>query len=836
MATASGIKARSLTDRASAAVRTLQGRTKIHHVYYLLAAFDVIAVIAGLLLTHHAVDRLTLTVRSNLEWSAIHDQVGALRAVAGRVNAPGNDVFESQSAGNELKRVELAALEFEPALASVKRSVREKIRDDVEFAKAQLVVLEVETAMIEMVTVTRSLLQHYAQGESAIAGAGMAVMDRKYNAVLAGIDRAGRVLRGIESDEGHLRLRETQAFRGLELWVVALIIMMVLFVTMYGKRVSHAAEREYATLTSFNVALEARVAERTLALAASQAETERQRGELQLRNHHFDIAINNMNRGLCLFDANRCMVVANSRYLTMYGLDPVAHGPGTTLRRILESRVLKGNFSEPTPAAYYAEREAVAASNETAVYIHSMPDGRVIEVGHYPTSDGGFVTTHDDITDRRRMEQQIVHLAYHDALTGLPNRRKLREELDAALKRTERGDTFSALCIDLDHFKQINDTLGHPTGDRLLKLVAERLRGVARKSDLVARLGGDEFAIIQFLSDLPDGATTLANRIIEELSKPYEIDGQQLVIGASVGIAIAPDDGEDANALLKNADLALYCAKVDGKGVYRLFEAEMDALARERRRLEIDLRKAVNLGEFELFYQPIVQTMTEDIVGFEALIRWRHSERGLIPPTEFIPVAEEIGLMGQIGAWVLRQACIEATTWPDHCRVAVNISPAQFRSRQVDLDVLAALSASGLPPKRLELEITESVLMENSDSVMTVLHRLRNFGIKIAMDDFGTGYSSLSYLHTFPFDKIKIDRSFTQSACATSSSMAIVQAVLSLGKNLGMSTTAEGVETAEQFRNLRNEGCVEVQGYLFSCPLPACDVAAYLASDKTLAA
>jgi diguanylate cyclase (GGDEF)-like protein len=415
-------------------------------------------------------------------------------------------------------------------------------------------------------------------------------------------------------------------------------------------------------------------------------------------------------------------------------------------------------------------------------------------------------------------------MAHHDALTRLPNRIRFREELEEGLARAHSDEALAVLCLDLDNFKSVNDTLGHPVGDALLKVVAERLLEAAGETSTVARLGGDEFAIVQTGASQPVGATVLAQHLIETIAAPYEIDGHSVVIGTSIGIAVAPNDGTDPDAILKNADLALYRAKAEGRGIYRFFEAAMDASMQARRLLELDLRSALGRDQFELVYQPLVDLTTADVKGFEALLRWRHPERGLVSPAEFIPLAEEIGLINQIGAWVLRRACAEAATWPGHLTVAVNLSPVQFTSRTLVLDVVTALGSSNLAPRRLELEITEAVLLHDTDATLATLTHLKQLGVHISMDDFGTGYSSLSYLRKFPFDKIKIDQSFIRDLSSTPESMAIVRAVAGLGRSLGISTTAEGVETIEQLRTVKAEGCTQVQGYLLSRPLPARDI------------
>jgi diguanylate cyclase (GGDEF)-like protein/PAS domain S-box-containing protein len=442
-----------------------------------------------------------------------------------------------------------------------------------------------------------------------------------------------------------------------------------------------------------------------------------------------------------------------------------------------------------------------------------------------------------DVTERKQAEARIAYMAHHDALTGLPNRVLFHQRLDEALVRVAPdGDSLAVLCLDLDHFKSVNDTLGHPIGDLLLRQVAERLGKCLRKSDMVARLGGDEFAIVQTPLPEPEEASRLARRLIETVSLPFDLDGHEAVVGASIGIALAPDDGEDSDALLRNADMALYRAKSEGRGTSHFFEPEMDRRLQARRLLEIDLRKAYAQSEFELFYQPLVNLKSGRVSGFEALIRWRHPERGLVSPAEFIPVAEEIGLIVPIGEWVLHEACREAATWPGDIHVAVNLSPVQFRSRGIVQAVLSALGCSGLAPRRLELEITESVLLGETDLNIATLHQLRSLGVRIAMDDFGTGYSSLSYLRTFPFDKIKIDRSFVREMVERPDCVAIVRAVAGLGASLGIATTAEGVETVEQLERVRAEGCTEVQGYLFSAPRPASELAALLPLEAATSA
>jgi len=570
-------------------------------------------------------------------------------------------------------------------------------------------------------------------------------------------------------------------------------------------------------------AMIAELAEARRALvASSEAKIRKQYERLQT-------AIDNMPQGLCMFDSERRLIVCNRRYAELYQLGPELTAAGTPLQAILAHRVAN-NVAGPDIGNYAKERLAAAAENRPWYLVQHLRDGKVVAISHHPMPDGGSISMHEDITERRNAEARIAHMAHFDALTDLPNRMSFRASLEQRLSELKDGQIVCVLCLDLDQFKSVNDTLGHPIGDCLLQAVADRIRSLTASDDVAARLGGDEFAIVQALANLPVTASDLAERLIDAISHPYEINGHQVVIGASIGIAVAPNDGRDPDALLKNADMALYRAKEDGRGTYRFFEPEMDARMQARRTLELDLRKAVVLREFELFYQPIVIAETGDVCEFEALVRWHHPQRGLVPPAEFIPLAEEIGLINGIGAWVLKTACAEAMSWPSHIKVAVNLSPAQFHSGTLVLDVIAALGNSGLPARRLELEITETVLLHNTDATLALLKELRNLGVRISMDDFGTGYSSLGYLRQFPFDKIKIDRSFVRELPEKADSLAIIRAVAGLGRTLGISTTAEGVETREQLDQLRKEGCTEVQGYLFSRPCPSARIPALLRS------
>jgi len=427
----------------------------------------------------------------------------------------------------------------------------------------------------------------------------------------------------------------------------------------------------------------------------------------------------------------------------------------------------------------------------------------------------------EDVTERRRADEKIAHLAHYDALTDLPNRVLFREQIERELRKADQGEQFALLYIDIDEFKGINDSLGHHVGDELLKTVATRIRGCIKPGDLIARLGGDEFAVIQTAIDTAADVEDFVRRVYDAIRQPCQCLGHELSTDASIGIALAPRDGTELDQLVKHADLAMYAAKAGGRRIYRFFEPAMDANAKARLTMEQDLRQALADGGFEIHYQPVVDLRRDEVSGCEALLRWRHPQRGMISPAEFIPVAEDTGLINELGDWVLRTACAEAATWPDHIRLAVNVSPVQLKCQTLALKIASALAASGLKPGRLELEITEAVLIRDDEAALAILHQLRAVGVRIALDDFGTGFSSLSYLKRFPFDKIKIDRCFVSDISETDGSSSIVQAVVNIAAALRMTTTAEGVETEAQRELLRRLGCTEMQGYLFSAAKPA---------------
>lgn len=536
--------------------------------------------------------------------------------------------------------------------------------------------------------------------------------------------------------------------------------------------------------------------------------------ELQLSNSHFDAALNNMSQGLCMVDSDGRLIVCNERFLELFDIPREHFAPGDVIQDIESGKCQNVRAF----LNFYAHQRKIARQQRNIMFVQEHDDGRAFLISHQPLEAGGWVATYEDITERRQTERKLAYMAHYDTLTGLVNRNLLQEKLSDLLSHNATpAIPVAFFSLDLDLFKEVNDTLGHDIGDKLLGRVAQRLRGCADGSDIVARMGGDEFAILRDISSGPYEHELFAATILEAISQPYNIDGQEIVIGGSLGIALS-DGSADPEQLLKHADLALYRSKANGRGSYSLFQTEMDIELQARKTMEKDLRRALAEDQFEVFYQPIVNVHDEEICGFEALVRWNHPEHGYVPPAEFVPVAEDIGLISRISEIVLARACALAAKWPNRLSLAVNLSAIQFRSSRLVDTISEALATSGLAASRLELEITESILLMESEQTLAILHQLRDLGVRIAMDDFGTGYSSLSYLARFPFDKIKIDKSFVRDLDTRADSRSIIKLIAGLGRSLDICTTAEGVETEEQLEELRAAGCTEVQGYYFAVP------------------
>jgi len=573
-----------------------------------------------------------------------------------------------------------------------------------------------------------------------------------------------------------------------------------------------------------------------LATVAANSGRSSDREQLERVNKWFEVALNNMARGLSMFDAEQRLIVCNKLYRDIYDLPENLTRPGTPLAEIVRYH-FRQETGRDTPEDRENQRKwikqhvAELKLGKTFTHTQQLGNGRTILVTNQPLSDGGWVDLQEDITQRREAEEKISWLARHDALTEVPNRFHFHEQLEAALKRLRPEDGLAVHWIDLDNFKNINDEFGHPVGDALLKSIGARLHAIVRRPDFVGRLGGDEFAIVQSDVTREAQAAAFADRLLTVLNEPHQLMGHTLSAAASIGIALTPQHGLTADELMKHADIALYRAKAIGRGNYQFFDPAASNEQQTRRRLEADLRQALSLGQFVLHYQPILDAQTKQVKSCEALLRWQHPEYGLIPPNDFIPLAEETGLIVPIGQWVLHRACKDAVTWPEEVGVTVNLSASQFSASGLDKTVEVALALSGLAAKRLELEITESVLLQDDPATTAVLHRLRGIGVRIALDDFGTAFASLSYLRSFPFDTIKIDRSFVRDLPKRSDCLAIVEAVAGLARKLNMNSVAEGIETEAQLTAARDSGCDEVQGYLFNRPMPANEIRAVLDGD-----
>ena len=789
---------RPLMDRISAALSST--RPRVHYVYYFIAAFDVLAVALGLYLASHTGKMFRTTVEANSGWHQLHEKVARLRNSIGSLYEPGKAVFQSREPEQEIIQFKKASAAFKPALVAVRKEAAPLLpTGDKQEVFSKLDYLELTASNI--VVRTKILLSLYKMGHFDDAGVEMALADRHYSKSLKYIDSVTQQLHAVEAKINRDNLEHSDYMRSVEIIIVIMLVVMVFSVTAYGHFVGATIERKYA--------------------------------EVDGLNRRFDATLRQLPHGVSWFDEDRRLIICNEMYRNIFNLPERLTLAGTRHEDILSHCRNESKRLNDYATTFFNGLSQHPNQRTPWQQTSELADGRAISVAHIPTSEGGYLQTFTDTTEMARLQKKIAYQARHDALSGLLNRHGFNEEVEKVLALMKRGQAFAIHYLDLDQFKQVNDTLGHPVGDSLLKDVANRLRLCAREVDVIARIGGDEFAIIQVLSDLPNGAKAMAERLIQEIEKPFDIDGHSISVGTSIGIVTAPADGTDIGTLLKNADLALYRAKGDGRGVFRFFEADMDAKAQARRGMELDLRQAIAAQQFELHYQPLVESANGRTKAFEALLRWNHPQRGVISPMEFIPLAEEIGLMSKIGSWVISQACKEAKNWPEDVGVAVNVSATQFRDQTVENSIIEALETSGLAPHRLEVEITESVLLEGVEQTQAILARIRELGVKLALDDFGTGYSSLSYLKDFPFDKVKIDRSFIQASNESQSgALTIIKAIIGMSSNLGMRTAAEGIETVDQLKRLTAEGCSELQGYYFSKPVPGHRVLDVLSKDQ----
>lgn len=555
-------------------------------------------------------------------------------------------------------------------------------------------------------------------------------------------------------------------------------------------------------------------------------------------NARFEIALNNMARGLSMFDAEGTLIVCNDLYREIYELPEELTRAGTPFSRIIAYHAAKEgrpNTAEDMrrQQAWIEQHLAEIRHGQIFTHTHHLANGRVIHVTIQPLQDGGWVDIQEDVTEKMAAQERIAWLARHCPLTEIANRFHLREKLEEAINRLRPSEQIAVHLIDLDYFKQVNDTLGHAAGDAVLKAVAKRMRSALRDHDIVGRVGGDEFAIIQFDVNGPEQATSLAERLVKTLNAPYRVLGSDVGIGASIGIAIAPEHGQDPDTLLRKADMALYRMKAGGRGNCYVFKTEDEAVALERMELKGALRDALASKQLTLYYQPIVDVKAGVVTGCEALMRWRHPRFGMVPPSTFIPIAEKSGLIVALGEWALHQACRDAVTWRSGIKVAVNLSAAQFDHGDLATVVKNALETSGLDASRLEIEIAEATLIKSETRARETLERLRKLGVRLVLEDFGSSFASLNYLRTFAFDKIKIDQSFISETADRRDSLAIVGAVAGLAKTLGIGPVAEGVESPEQVERVAEAGCEEMQGFYFSHPVPAYEVEATVAACST---
>jgi diguanylate cyclase (GGDEF)-like protein len=819
---------------------------KIHRVYFVLAAIDLLVMVASLSLAHHGNTLLYGAVQSTLTRNALLANIDELRTLAGRVSAPGNDVFQSKEPTREAAQLKSAITETRHHIDSLLTGLA---NNDEEWLLAQqrVHIRKIDDLILGLAVQARSVLGAYQAGDIDTALARSARLNQQLRYVHFTIGKAAEAMRKAEASEKVSRLEISHELSYIEAMLAIIVLSVVGCVTIYGNRLARLFQAQNDELASFNDALEARVADRTAELAAANVRTQAlnselalkvrelrdaqaemiRKDELILQNARFDAALQHMPIGMSWFDSESRLVTCNRAYLEVYGFAPEMAQAGSSIDA--HFRAIKGLIprnEDPRRAElldeHLTQHRVEMDSGGRWTTESELSESKIVRVTSGPIPNGGWIFIHEDITDERRRAAKIEHLSGHDSLTDLPNRMLLRAQLDRLLASLPAHGHVCVHHLDLARFKDVNDTFGHVVGDEVIRQVADRLRACIGDGDMVFRIGGDEFVLLQTVHNTAEDAPRLANRILEVVGEPFEIGGQIVKIDGSVGFAIAPEDGNTTELLARHSDVALRGAKCEGPGHWKAFEAGMEERLRERRGLERDLRAALSNGELEVHYQPILGATTRRICGAEALLRWRHPTRGMVSPAEFIPVAEESGLIGDIGAWVLRTACAQAANWPTGMRISVNLSPLQFKKGGLVSLVADTLAETGLAPGCLELELTETALLSDGDQTVDVLQQIRAQGVRIALDDFGTGYSSLAYLRRFPFDKIKIDRCFISDLSdERDDAVAFVRAICALGQALNLTITAEGVETEEQLTAVAREGCSEIQGYIFSPPVRA---------------
>lgn len=782
-------------------------RPKLHVIYFVLAAVDLLTICGGFYLTHQLMGIYQESVSTNQDLADRLADFAKLGDLAQLTNAPGNDVFDSRDVPAERANRDAALAQFATHLSSLQK-------DPWNTTQIGDVLPRIDASMREMVAEADLIFQYFEKGQQAKAGSRMATMDRKYGQLLSAVREASGRIQDIQRLRFANQLGEASGLRRFEYLIGALILVIVICVAFYGHHIGRVMRR-------------AEVEREGLLKALSASE--------RLAQTRLHDAIESMTEGFALYDAQDRLVMCNRRYNELFiGAGSNSNAlPGMTFEEVIQLDVDAGRYKgiQGRAKAWIAERLRCHRECEGNI-LSELSNGRWVRIYDRRTTEGGIVVMVFDVTDSVRDERKLIHMAHHDALTELPNRGRFFTIVEELVESAgTSGDKVAIHYVDLDHFKRINDTLGHDAGDAVLREVANRLRQFAGPNIHPARLGGDEFAVVHLTRNDPSEVSGLAGSILEALGRPIIWKGHQLVVEASIGLSLSGQGAQDSMALAKNADLALYAAKNSGRNGYKFFDADIEQQFRKRRALEEAILRACENRAFELQFQPMFHLSSERLLGFEALIRLPRPDGTLIPPNEFIPVAEDMGKIDQVGSWVLDEACRTAANWADPLIIAVNLSPRQFKSGRLIDSVRHALERSRLPAHRLELEITETLLLEDSEAVQSQIFQLGNLGVKLALDDFGAGYSALNYLWRFPLDKIKIDRSFIHAMADNDRAKGILGAIVDLGHRLNLPITAEGVETAEQREYLTSLNCDMVQGYLFGRPARPADVAAVILRD-----